>query len=105
MSTKHTLIALLLAQLLFVGLFLGFSYLADQAMDKTGMGDLQAWLRFNNFAGIAFYSAIALWLSALSLAWIKRVFSTPMAQLAIALPPFVLIAGWLRLLLQGVHSS
>lgn len=93
MNIKHILIVFLLAQLLAVALFLDFGYSADQAMDKTGTGDLQAWLRFNTFASIAFYSVIFLWLSALSLAWIKRAFLTPMAQLAIALPPFVLIAG------------
>lgn len=41
----------LLIQLFLVAGFFGFSRQADQVLDKSGIGDIEAWRRFNALAG------------------------------------------------------
>lgn len=84
----------LLVQLLLVVGFLGLAWQADQVIDKSGIGDLEAWGRFNTFAGIAFYSFAFVWLATIILSLAGRVFRTTKAQLATGLPPLALILGW-----------
>ncbi|RGP55142.1 MULTISPECIES: hypothetical protein [Gammaproteobacteria] len=85
----------LLVQLLLVAGFLGLAWQADQLMDKSGVGDLEAWNRFNNFAGIAFYGVALVWLATIILSLAGRAFGTPQAQLAVGMPPLALVLGWL----------
>lgn len=85
----------LLVQLLLVLGFLGLAWHADQLMDKSGVGDLETWNRFNLFAGIAFYGVAFVWLATIILSLAGRTFGSPKAQLAIGLPPLALVLGWL----------
>ncbi|MCO5787254.1 hypothetical protein DHB74_12885 [Pseudomonas sp. G11-1] len=84
----------LLVQLLLIAGFLGLAWQADQVMDKSGIGDVEAWRRFSAFAGIAFYGFAFLWLATIILSLAGRVFRTSKAQLAIGLPPLALATGW-----------
>ncbi|MEE4250430.1 MAG: hypothetical protein V2I38_07560 [Alcanivoracaceae bacterium] len=84
----------LLIQLLLIAGFLGFSWQADQVMDKSGIGDIEAWRRFNALSGIAFYGVTFVWLATIMLSLVIRLFRTSKAQLAIGLPPLALILGW-----------
>lgn len=84
----------LLIQLLLIAGFLGFSWQADQVMDKSGIGDIEAWRRFNALSGITFYGVTFVWLATIMLSLIVRLFRTSKAQLAIGLPPLALILGW-----------
>lgn len=92
---SRALIISLFVQLLLVAGFLGLAWQADQAMDKSGIGDVEAWDRFNTFAGIAFYGAAFVWLATIILSLCGRVFGTTKAQLAVGLPPLALLLGWL----------
>jgi len=83
----------LLVQLLLVAGFLGLAWQADQVMDKSGVGDVEAWNRFNAFAGIAFYGVAFVWLATIILSLAGRAFGTPKAQLAVGLPPLALVLG------------
>jgi hypothetical protein len=92
---KRVLSISLLVQLLLVIGFLGLTWQADQLMAKSGIDDQETWSRFNAFAGIAFYGVVFVWLATIILSLVGRVFGTQQAQLAIGLPPLVLILGWL----------
>lgn len=81
-------------QILLILAFLVFGWQADQAMDKSGLGNVETWRRFNSLAGIAFYGAALLWLATITLALFGRVFSTFKAQVAVGLPPLALVIGW-----------
>jgi hypothetical protein len=49
-------------------LFFTFVTKADQAMDKSGMGDYSTWARYDNMAGYFFYPGLGLWVICLILA-------------------------------------
>ncbi len=85
----------LFVQLLLVAGFLGLGWQADQAMDKSVVGDLEAWNRFNASAGLAFYGVLFVWLATIMLSLFGGVLRTKKAQLAIWLPPLALVIGWL----------
>jgi hypothetical protein len=85
----------LLVQLLLVAGFLALVWQADQLMAKSGVGDVEAWNRFNAFAGITFYGLVFVWLATIILSFAGRAFVTPQAQLAVGLPPLALILAWL----------
>lgn len=89
----------LVIQLSLVVTFLWFSLCADQAMDKSGIGDQVAWESFSNLAGIAFYSFGFLWLSVVFIVFLRKSFKSVAAQRAIAFPPVALLLGWFSLLL------
>ena len=42
-------------------LFLWFGVMADHAMNKSGIGDLDAWKVLNTRAGSAFWAFVAVW--------------------------------------------
>lgn len=84
----------LLIQLIFVAGFLGLAWQADQVMDKSGIGDIEAWRRFNDLAGIALYGVAFVWGGTIILSLAGRAFRTTKAQLAIGLPPLALVFCW-----------
>lgn len=84
----------LIIQLVLVSIFLLFLCKADQEMDKSGVGNLQAWEQFNAYASIAIYSAVIVWLFIIILTSIKGSFSDNHAQFSVGLPPLFLILGW-----------
>jgi ABC-type branched-subunit amino acid transport system permease subunit len=92
---KRTLIVLLILQLLAIVCFLYFCHQADLAMGKDGIGDIEKCNTFNSNAGISFYSVVVLWLSVVFISLIKRQFKSKEAQLAIGVPPVVILVGWL----------
>lgn len=59
MSTATALVALLLAAV-------WFSYAADLAMDKSGVGDLEAWRLYSSRAGLCYFAFAAIWLVSLA---------------------------------------
>ena len=71
-------------------MYLGLVLHADQQMENSGIGDYEAWSRFNNFAGIAFNALVFVWLATIVLSLACRVFASPQAQRAIGLPPLAL---------------
>ena len=87
-------ISLLMVQLLLIICFIWFGWQADQAMDKTGIGDVDEWNRWNGFAGIAFIGAGILWIATFLLATFARVIGLIQAQVAIGFPPLALVLGW-----------
>ncbi len=84
----------LLAQLLLIVSFLMFGWQADQAMEQSGNGDLDAWNRLNSYAGMVFYSVVLIWLSSIVLSVAGNEFRSIPAQIAIGLQPLVLVLGW-----------
>ncbi|AIA75470.1 hypothetical protein FF32_11630 [Halomonas campaniensis] len=76
----------LFVQLLLVAGFLGLTWQAGQAMDKSGIRDVEAWNRFNAFAGLAFYGLVFVWLATIILSLSGRGFGATKAQLSVGLP-------------------
>lgn len=93
---KYLIIAVLIKLLLIVG-FHGLVWQADQVMDKAGIGDIDAWRRFNDLASITFYGVALMWLATIIISIAGRVIQTTQAQLAIGLPPLALVLGWFLL--------
>ena len=48
-----------------LGLFLWFAHAADDAMDKSGLGNLNSWSALNARASISFWVLVAIWLCVL----------------------------------------
>lgn len=67
------------------------------AMGKGGIGDIEKCNTLNNYAGISFYSVVVLWLSVVFISLIKRQFRSKEAQLAMGMPPVVILVGWVSL--------
>lgn len=86
-------------QLVLVVMFLWFCLCADQAMDKSGIGDHGKSESFSNLAGIAFYGFGFLWLAVVFLVLLRKSFGSVATQRAIGFPPVVLILGWFSLFL------
>lgn len=95
--SKYLYIPFILQSIL-IGYYLLFVCKADEAMDKTGIGDLQAFNEYNQYAGIAFYTAVGIWLSVVTIALIKRKNDSKQTVLFVALPPILLVTGWFLLL-------
>lgn len=94
---KRTYIVLLILQLVAIACFLYFCHQTDLAMGKDGVGDIEKWNIFNKYTGISFYSVVVLWLSVVFISLIKRQFRSKEAQLAIGVPPVVILVGWVSL--------
>jgi len=75
---------------------------ADQAMEKTGVGDLALWSQWNGMAGKAFLALVVLWLAALLAVGFQAVQAKSLAQfrvsglsaLAVGAPPLFLVVGY-----------
>ncbi|MCK0154715.1 hypothetical protein MWU49_13430 [Alcanivorax sp. S6407] len=86
--------ASLLIQIVLISLFVILGLQSDQAMDKSGVGDLEEWRRLNNLSGAALYGAVILWLASLLSSLLTRTFRSKIAQSAIGVPPLLLVFGW-----------
>ena len=94
---KKLLISVLLVQLIAVFLFLHFVLSADSVMGKDGIGNLELSQYYNQCAGLSFYVAIFLWISTLLVVSIRKITIDVYSQIAIGIPPLVLIFGWIVL--------
>ncbi|MBR9883529.1 MAG: hypothetical protein GYB21_07665 [Oceanospirillales bacterium] len=91
---RHFFNLALVIQLALISCFLLFGWQADQAMDKSGVGNLSEWQRYNKFAAMAFFSIASIWVTVVSFAAFKKAFELVNAQISIGLPPLVLVLGW-----------
>ena len=87
----------LLIQVLLIGFFLVFIWQADQAMDKSGIGNIQEWSHLNHLAGISINCLAAIWILTIGLISFSGRIRSKQAQLTIALPPLALLIGWIAL--------
>jgi len=87
----------LLIQMLLICSFIMFIWQADQAMDKSGVGNVGEWNRLNHLAGISINCLAVCWISTFILISISGHIRSKLAQLSIALPPLALIISWLAL--------
>jgi len=97
MKYKSIMTTISLAQIALIIVFLYCAWHADQAMDKAGVGNLELWRQYNSFAGIAFYLALSMWVVSIVLAVSGKCFKEPHSQIAIGLPPFLMVLGWFSL--------
>lgn len=91
---KNFLFSTLAIQLFSIALSLFLVWQADQAMDKSGVGDVVLWRHYNSLSEIAFYAAYAFWVVALIAAVAGRRLFSPSAQMAIGIPPVVGFTGF-----------
>lgn len=84
----------LLLQLMLIVCLIWFGWQADQAMDKSGIGDLNEWNRLNGLAGMAFYCVGLVWMATTLLVVGRRAIGSIQAQLAIGFPPLALFVSW-----------
>lgn len=82
---------------MLIAAFLRCAWQADQAMDKTGIGNLELWQQYNSYAGIAFYLAVTLWVVSIIFAVFGKCFKETPSQIAIGFPPLIMVVGWLLL--------
>jgi hypothetical protein len=94
---KRTLIIFLMLQVTAVVCFLYFAHQADVVLGKDGIGDIQESNTFNKYAGFAFYSECILWLLAVAGSLINKQFKSMEGQLAVGVPPLVIVIGWVSL--------
>lgn len=97
MKNIKILQAISLAQMILVALFLWYVWQSDKAMDKAGIGNLQLSQQYNSNAGIAISIAVTLWVGSILVAILSKSFKEKSSQIAIALPPLLLVLGWLSL--------
>jgi hypothetical protein len=97
MKFRTTLSILSLVQLMLIAAFLRCAWQADHAMDKTGIGNLESWQQYNSYAGIAFYLAVTLWVVSIIFTVFGKCFKETPSQIAIGIPPLIMIAGFLLL--------
>ena len=74
-----------------------FNWQADQAMDKSGIGNFEEWSRLNHLAGISINCLVVLWISTFIIILFSSRIRSKQAQLSIALPPLALIVSWFAL--------
>jgi len=94
MKTKTAITIISLVQIVLISVFLYCAWQADQAMDKAGVGDLELWRQYNSYVGIAFYLAAVLWVVSIILAVSAKCYKETHTQIAIVLPPFIIVLGW-----------
>jgi len=97
MKYKTTITIILLVQIALITAFIYCARQADQAMDKTGFGNLELWRHYNSYTGIALYLALAMWVASIILAVSGKYFKETHSQIAIGLPPLFMVLGWLSL--------
>ena len=95
---KKTLITLLAVQVIVILGFLYFGWQADAVMDKQGIGNMERHGQLSGYTGIAFYSAVGLWLVTLIVSLSGKVLNKTEGQLAVGLPPILGAAGWALLM-------
>jgi len=86
-----------LVQVALIAVFLFCVWQAGKAMDKTGIGDLQLNQQYSSYACIAFYLAVALWVASIAVATFGKCFKDRQAQIAIGMPPLLMVFGWISL--------
>jgi hypothetical protein len=94
---KRFLIFFTLLQLCVIACFLYFTYQADVAMGKDGIGDLGQSNNFNKYAGYSFYLACILWFLSVLISVIKKQVTSNEALLTVGVPFVAIIVGWLSL--------
>lgn len=95
------------AEFFFVAGFLVSCWLSDRAMDKAGIGDLEKFTYWNRYAGLSIMSFVLVWVTAVILALVfrrrKHFLSAKTYWQAllpdVLLPPFVLVLGWIIILI------
>ena len=94
---RRLLIYSLLTQMLLLASFTVLLWQAEQAMDKTGIGNVEQWEHLNQLAGISLYGLALFWLTTfVCTAW-RGDLRTRQAQLTLGLPPLALIISWCAL--------
>jgi len=84
----------LIVQAALIICFLVFTYQADRAMSKDGLGDLTLWHKYKHVSAIAIYTFCIVWLFTILYAQKSKLFKSHAAQIAIGIPPLILIIGW-----------
>ena len=87
----------LIIQLVLISSCLCFWWKADEALDKAGIGDVQASDQLNHYGVIAMFSWFILWIFIIILTSMRGSFSDNHSQLSVGLPPLFFIFGWLSL--------
>jgi hypothetical protein len=97
MNYKTAITIISIVQIALIAIFLHCAWQADQAMDKTGVGNLELWRQYNSYAGIAFYLALAMWVVSIILSVSGKCLKETHSQIAISLPPLFMVLGWFSL--------
>ena len=97
MKYKTIMNTISLVQIALTIIFLYCAWQADQAMDKAGVGNLELWRQYNSYVGIAFYLTLAMWVGSIVLAVSSKCFKEPHSQIAIGIPPLIMVLGWFLL--------
>ena len=63
-------------------------------MAKDGIGNLEKWQYYNSYSGKAIYAALGLWLVTIIISIKTKSFSKVNNQIAIGLPPILVLLGW-----------
>lgn len=94
---KTTIQSLSLLQILLIAYGLYLLAMADNAMNKAGIGNIELWNEYNTEAGVVVIFAAFLWLVSLSAAIYTKKYILSAIQAAIAVPPMLFFVGWVLL--------
>ena len=76
MNTNRIFRLIVLAQLAVSALYFCAGHVADQAMDKSGIGDYESFRFWSNWAGAAFWIFIGLWGLSIATFMVSELYST-----------------------------
>ena len=71
--------------------------MADSAMDKTGVGDLNLWNEYNSEAGVFISISVILWAITLVVVITSKHYMFLPGQVAALIPPSLFFIGWASL--------
>ena len=78
-----------------IAVFFYFVHKAALAMDKSGMGDLSKFTRWNDYAAIAFWWLIGIWAVTMIISLSKKQNNNKRALWALILPIIIFVAGYI----------
>jgi hypothetical protein len=92
---KKVFLILLAAQVVCLGGFILAIYKADNAMDKSGIGNLQSWQHWNSIASGMFWCGLATWTICILIGVMSKQLNSLTAQLAIGVPPLIFLVSYI----------
>ncbi len=93
-NTKVTIYILSAFQICNIGYGLYLIRMADLAMDKSGIGDVNLWSEYNSEAGVVFSVSVILWAFTLTAVILSKQYMSLSGKGAVLMPPALFFIGW-----------
>ena len=84
-------------QIFIIGYGIYLLRMAENAMDKTGIGDVNLWSEYNSEAGVLLSISTVIWVFALVTVFISKQYILSSGKVAVLMPPSLFFIGWVSL--------